>query len=87
MYLFLEDSKNNQGIQIADLLASGVRRCLRSEFSRNDEVSKLLGSLMISQKYREPPIALIGFEDKTMKNSSAYQPVKHMINFSRSVIK
>ena len=30
------DSEHNQGVQVADLLASGLRRCLRQEFSDND---------------------------------------------------
>lgn len=53
------DSKATPSIQVADLLASGVRRCLRSEFDDNDIASRLLGSLMINNIAGEEPISLI----------------------------
>lgn len=36
------DSAHNYGVQIADLLASGVRRCLRQEFGDNETAARLL---------------------------------------------
>lgn len=55
------DSKHNEGVQVADLLASGVRRCLRREFGNNELAAHLLGKLMV-QNYRDhPPINFFGF--------------------------
>lgn len=53
------DSKVNLGVQVADLLASGVRRCLRNNFARNDTAAHLLGSLMVRRVNGELPIELI----------------------------
>ena len=40
------DSKSSPGVQVADLLATGLRRCFRSRFIDNKEAAGLLGSLM-----------------------------------------
>jgi hypothetical protein len=57
------DSKMELSVQIADLLASGVRRCLRSEFANNNIAAKLLGSLMLDDVKEEPPIKFVGFQE------------------------
>ena len=55
------DSKHDKGVQVADLLASGVRRCLRQQFGDNELAARLLGRLMV-QNYRDhPPIQFLGF--------------------------
>lgn len=41
------DSKGDLGVQIVDLLASGIRRCIRGDFQQNDEISSALGRLMV----------------------------------------
>ena len=46
--LKFEDSKNSIGIQVADLLSSGLRKCLRGQFSANESVARALGC------YRRP---------------------------------
>jgi len=55
------DSTANIGVQVADLLASGLRRCLRNNFDRNDDVARLLGSLMVQGVRNDAPIKLISF--------------------------
>ena len=55
------DSKENIGVQVADLLASGLRRCLRNNFACNDEVASLLGSLMVQGMGNDTPVKLISF--------------------------
>ena len=55
------DSAHNYGVQIADLLASGVRRCLRQEFGDNENVARLLGRLMVQNYGGRPPIQFLGF--------------------------
>lgn len=60
--LLFVDSGHNQGVQVADLLASGLRRCLRQEFSDNDAVARLLGGLMVQSHRGYPlPIKFRGF--------------------------
>ena len=41
------DSKEHNGIQVADLLASGLRRLLKKGFTDNEKAAALLGSIMI----------------------------------------
>lgn len=57
------DSKENRGVQVADLLASGLRRCLRGGFSDKCRAAILLGGLMVQGIRDEPPISLLGFVD------------------------
>lgn len=56
------NSKENVGVQIADLLASGIRRCLKMGFRRNAVVAKLLGSLMVQSSKERQPLKLVGFD-------------------------
>ena len=41
------DSRADVGVQTADLLASGLRRCLRAGFEDNESIAALLGNLML----------------------------------------
>ena len=59
--LTFEDSKQNEGVQVADLLAAGIRRCLRKQFKNNQRAAELLGRLMVQGKRNHPPIALLMF--------------------------
>jgi hypothetical protein len=53
------DSKEEVGVQIVDLLASGLRRILRGGFSEKVAISKVLGSLMVQTIDRDYPIRFI----------------------------
>ena len=55
------DSKQDHGIQVADLLAAGLRRCLRVQFNENQRAAQLLGRLMVQGVLNGPPIRLLGF--------------------------
>lgn len=54
------------GIQVVDLLVSGIRRSLKGQFSDQRAVSKLLGRLMVQRMTNEPPIRLVSFSDGTV---------------------
>lgn len=56
------DSQDNAGVQIADLLASGLRRCLRNEFNNSEAVMADLAQLMIDNIRGKYPIQLLGFD-------------------------
>ena len=85
--IMFEDSKQNQGVQVVDLLASGIRRCLRNEFDHNQRIAKLLGRLMLAQKHKEPPIRLIAFEDGAIiNNSAASLAIKEMTKSCRAIL-
>ena len=85
--LRFEDSKSNLGVQIADLLASGIRRCLRNQFMNNEIAAKLLGKLMVSEKKNEPPLRLIGFKKSIISTDSVtYKAVQIMTENSRPML-
>lgn len=82
-----EDSNRSEGIQIADLLASGLRRCLRNEFDRNQVAAQLLGRLMLQGQNKTPPLLLIGFDESVLpKGSATANAVSTMIRQSRSML-
>lgn len=55
------DSRTDPGVQVADLLASGLRRCLRNRFANNDRIASLLGDLMVQREHINVPVQLIAF--------------------------
>ena len=59
-----EDSMKNDGLQVVDLLASGMRKLLKMRFEDNKKIASLLASLMIQKEYNKPPMDIIVFDDK-----------------------
>ena len=57
------DSCADVGVQVADLLASGLRRCLRGQFKDNETVAALLGGLMVRPPENKVPVRLVGLGD------------------------
>lgn len=74
--LRFEDSTQNVGIQVADLLASGLRRCLRLGFKDNTVVAHALGSLMLQNQRPKYPIDLISFTDGEIESEQTAAVVK-----------
>ena len=56
--ILFTDSKDSFGIQLADLLSAGMRRCLRSGFKDNLRAAAFLGRLMVQRPYNQYPILL-----------------------------
>lgn len=85
--LEFEDSKHSEGIQIADLLASGIRRCLRNGFDDNQTAAQLLGRLMIHGQKQRPPVQVIGFNEAVLPAASPVaKAINTMIKYSRSML-
>ena len=83
------DSSGNFGVQIADLLASGLRRCLRQHFIDNQQAARLLGKLMVRIKVNEPPIGLMGFseeEEQRVVNDEVVDLIETIGSAARSVL-
>jgi hypothetical protein len=81
------DSKADLSVQISDLLASGVRRCLRNEFDNNVRASQLLGKLMLSNLTKSQPIKLIGLNTaKTFVDDEVASAVSIMNESSRPIL-
>ena len=85
--LKFEDSKNSIGVQVADLLASGLRKCLRGQFDANTVVAKALGKLTLQNERHNPPIHLVSFADaEDVPDQTASDAVKLMIKVCRPMI-
>ena len=74
--LRFEDSTQNVGIQVADLLASGLRRCLRLGFKDNTVVAHALGGLMLQNQKSKYPIDLISFTDGDIDSDQTASVIK-----------
>jgi Protein of unknown function (DUF3800) len=57
------DSKDDLTVQIADLLAAGIRRSLRGKFTDGRAAAKLLGQLTIQKEKPKPSISLVMLSD------------------------
>lgn len=55
----LVDSRNVCGVQVADLLASGLRRTLKGNFDDPERIAASLGALMVERGERKPPVRLL----------------------------
>jgi hypothetical protein len=58
------DSQSSEGVQVADLLASGLRRLLRGQFQDNRRLAIALGKLMLQNRRGEHPICLVALSDE-----------------------
>ena len=56
------DSKASPGVQVADLIANGLTKCLRKRFQDNDKAAALLGRLMIRESGNVPLVDFVVFE-------------------------
>ena len=55
----LVDSARVAGVQIADLLASGLRRVMRGNFNDPTRIATLIGATMLQEVHRQPPVQLV----------------------------
>lgn len=85
--MLFPDSKKDLNVQIADLLASGIYRCLRDRFKDNYLAARLLGSLMIQNSKNNLSIKLLGFsEDKLITHKRTGGIIRKMDQFSRGML-
>lgn len=81
------DSKYSPGVQVADLLASGLRRLLRLEFDDNEAIARALGKLLLQEESNGPPVALIAFNGDSPVNEQLAQVVRLLIANCRKILK
>lgn len=61
------DSKASEGVQVADLLASGLRRALKGNFDDPIKIANAIGKLCVQNVRGQPVINLISFgEDRPL---------------------
>lgn len=81
------DSTSHQGVQIADLLASGLRKLLRLEFDNNEQVAHYLGGLMIQEEHNNSPIKLSTFGSEANTDEQLSRIIRIMIKSCRPMFK
>ena len=81
------DSKLDEGVQIADLLASGLRRLLRGEFKDNVTSAKLFGGLFVQETKNSSPLKLTTFDDGGCLPSETADTVRYLIKECRAMAK
>ena len=86
--LRFEDSKLSWGVQIADLLASGVRRCLRGGFEDNNLAAQLIGGLTLENEKSKEPIKLLGLsEGKIEVGTDAWNAMNNIRKNARPMLR
>jgi hypothetical protein len=80
------DSTVSTGVQAADLVVSGIRRCLRREFHDNNVAADLLGCLMVQAMEKRPPIALITLGTEANMHPDSGELVKRMAKRAKPML-
>ena len=81
------DSRSSSGVQAADLIVSGLRRCLRGEFSDNQRMAALLGKTMLSPRRGSQSLSLVSFAGEMPLDKITARLVKTMTMSSKNMIK
>jgi len=80
------DSTDSMGIQTADLVVSGIRRCLRKQFANNNAVAGLLGRLMLQARNNSPSLSLISFAKEVSLDTGTSRIVRTMSQNSKRMV-
>lgn len=80
------DSAGSEGVQVADLLASGMRRCLRGEFQNNVLVAESLGRLTVQNSVGNQSIRLVSFGPESDLDRNTAKFVKALTRHSQRMI-
>lgn len=81
------DSKLEDGVQIADLLSAGFRKCLRGGFVKNEKIAALLGALLVHDFKLDYPLRLVGFTEETIENSKCVAALEIMKKQAQHILK
>lgn len=79
--LAFQDSRASDGIQVADLLASGLRRLLRRSFKDQVSVARAMGQLTVQNSRDRMPVPLIAFGQEEDVSPDLAADL-HMLNLS-----
>lgn len=80
------DSQTSSGVQVADLLASGVRRVLRSNFDVPEKVALALGANMVQGADGAMPVRLLSLDQTGQVEERAANCVRLMSKACRRML-
>ncbi|WP_207267460.1 DUF3800 domain-containing protein [Pseudomonas sp. GW101-3H06] len=81
------DSKDDFGIQLADLLSAGLRRCLRHGFKDNLRAAAFLGRLMIQRGRGRHPLLLLSLGEEKAVDRRTEKTIRMMERQQRPMLK
>lgn len=80
------NSKESFGVQLADLLSAGLRRCLRKGFKDNLRAAAFLGRLMVQRPKNAYPLLLSTLGNEEAVDASTAALIKMMRRQQRSAL-
>ncbi|NNA54771.1 DUF3800 domain-containing protein [Pseudomonas koreensis] len=80
------NSKSHFGIQLADLLTGGIRRCLRREFKDNLRAAAFLGRLMVNRGRSQQPVLLLTLGEENSLDRPTTELINMMTRQQRAMI-
>ena len=83
----LVDSAEVDGVQVADLLAAGVRRLLRGGFANQEVAARLLGGNMAGTIYNVPPVRLSTLGREAPVNGSNARLLSIMAKSAKALLR
>lgn len=81
------DSQRSSGVQVADMIASGVRRVLRSNFDSPENVALALGLNMLQAPKDETTVRLLSLDQAGYPDERAADLVRLMGKYARPMLK
>lgn len=81
------DSNSSDGIQVADLLASGLRRVLKRSFDDPESIACALGRLTVQNFQKNQPINFISLSAEQEINQEALDIVRLIADSSRPLLR
>jgi Protein of unknown function (DUF3800) len=80
------DSKFNEGVQIADLLASGLRRLLKGEFKNSQMAASLFAKLFVQEARNASPLKIITFGEECSVPDKSAEIIRRIIKECRPIL-
>lgn len=82
----LADSAATPGIQVADLVAGGIRRLFRGGFEAEEKIALLLGANMVQQLKDETPVKMVSLDKSATASERTAHLIRLMASSARSMI-
>jgi hypothetical protein len=82
----LVDSASTHGVQVADLIASGIRRLFRGGFTAEDQVAFRLGANFVQPLQRETAVQLVSLDLTASVDEKAARLIHQMDAAARPII-
>ena len=83
----LVDSKDSPGVQVADLLASGLRKLLRGRIERAGEVTHWLGANMVQVQRDRPIVRLLSLGESRPASSRSAQMLSALARSAKPLLR